>query len=96
MFLHENIQDVMMHRVADHICKSANKRAHMMTTAGVLETDWRGRLFDGLIWVNAERFADAVGDDRTTDKMTESLGPYFYSCNGLSTQSGVFFFPSKK
>lgn len=29
--MHENIQDVMMHIVADRICKSANKKAHMMT-----------------------------------------------------------------
>ena len=61
MFLHENIQDVLMHQVADHICKSANQWAHMTRTAGVPETDWRGWLFDGLIWVHAERFADAVG-----------------------------------
>lgn len=38
-FLHENIQDVMMHIVADHLCKSANKRAHIMTATGVLEDD---------------------------------------------------------
>lgn len=41
-----------------------------MVTAGVLASDWRGWLPDGLIAIPAERFADVVGDDRANDKMT--------------------------